>query len=689
MSSLVIVESTSKSKTIRKYLGDGYYVTFSAGHICDLPKDSLGINTDMWTAVYQPTNKKIIENIRCLVRKCERVYIASDPDIEGEAIAFHIKNSIKDLLKNKTCHRIKFNEITKNVILNAIQSPVDIDMHVVEAQETRRMADRLIGYKISPLLWKTFGNNFLSAGRVQIASLIICINQRNRILKKEIVPIWTIQGKFKINKEDILADLMNEDKKNIWKTNNNSDSFQRLQTLDIGAEYQLKYEQDSRQTSPYPPYTTTTLQQDSYNKLRMTSKMTMKIAQDLYEHGYITYMRTDSVAISEEAKFKIIDYVKGTYGSDKAKYRTYKTKITNAQEAHEAIRITKPDIFSIDQSFEGCNSGHCRLYEMIWRRSIACMMTDAIFSNIKLTIYDTVDTFQCSKAFLIDEGFYLAYEPKKVKEDNELQAFVDLLKCNVCKSKEFTSKGEVSDIPSMYNEVQLIKELEKEGIGRPSTYATTIDKLISKKYVEHGMNPPQSIEVDCYKKTKTGITTSKNAIKLGGNQKDLLIPTDLGLSIIEYIYSVADYLCDLKFTAKMESNMDEIMHERASKKDILNPLHSKLLETTSKCVATQNTIKTQAKHEPKNKEIIQTRYGQCYYDADKKSYTNIEPYLKWRKKTVETLDDKDMTFIKSLPKKIEKDGQTFHLHLGKYGPYLKDLKGNNLKLDRALWDSYA
>lgn len=685
MSSLVIVESSSKSKTIKNYLGDGYYVTFSAGHICDLPKDSLGINTDNWTATYQATNKKIIDNIRGLVRKCDKIYIASDPDIEGEAIAYHIRNSIKDLLKNKTCYRIKFNEITKRVILNAIQNPDDIDMLIVEGQETRRMADRLIGYKISPLLWKTFNNNFLSAGRVQIASLIICINQRNKILKKEIIPVWTIQGKFKANELELVADLMHD--KNIWKTNDNADVMQQLEKLAIGTDYQVSYEQEVRNVFPYPPYTTTTMQQDAYNKLRMTSKTTMKIAQDLYEHGCITYMRTDSVVISEDSKHKIIDYVKRTYGDEKAKYRTYKTKTSNAQEAHEAVRITKPDLLS--PSFEGCRSEHTRLYEMIWRRSIACMMADAEFADFKILLYDKDNRFRCTKSFLVEEGFYLAYEPKKTKED--YSEFEELLKQSVFKSKEFVSKGEVNDVPSMYNEVQLIKELEKEGIGRPSTYATTIDKLMSKKYVELGMNPQQSFEVACYKKTKSGLTTTQNTINLGGKQKDLLIPTGLGISIIEYIYKVADYLCDLKFTAKMEADMDEIMHQRASKSDILNVLYGKISETVrrvAQVAAAPATSDTQRNQGAEPKEIIHSRYGACYYDIATKKYTNIEPYLKWRKKTVETLDAKDIAFIKSLPKKIEKDSKAYHLHIGKYGLYLKDDAGNNVKLDKALWKSY-
>ena len=681
MTSLVIVESASKSKTIKKYLGDDYYVSFSAGHICDLPKDSLGINTDTWSAVYKPTNKKIIENIRNLVKKCNKIFIASDPDIEGEAIAYHIRNSIKDLLRDKQCYRIKFNEITKKVILNAIENPQDIDMNIVEAQETRRMADRLIGYKISPLLWNKFKNNFLSAGRVQIASLIICINQRNKILNKEIIPVWTIQGKFKVDKQSLEADLIDKNQ-NIWKFSNNTEIIDKLNKLEVGIEYAISYEKQSKCSGPYPPYTTTTMQQDAYNKYRMSSKTTMKLAQDLYENGLITYMRTDSVAIAEEAKFKIMDYIKRTYGDNKAKYRSYKNKIANAQEAHEAIRITKPDIAKLQDGF---SESHKKLYEMIWMRSIACLMTDAEFVEFKIYISNK-DTFRCTKSFLIEQGFYLVYEPQKNKED--YADFEFLLKLNKCKSKEFNSKGDVVNIPSMYNEVQLIKELEKEGIGRPSTYATTIDKLLSKKYVEHGMNPQQSLEIECYKKTNSHIETSKIIINLGGKQKDLLIPTELGISVIEYIYKIAEYLCDIKFTSRMESDMDAIMNKQSSKRDILNSLNAKIITTCESLETTEVKETTYKNTKTNTNDFIQTRYGFCYYNAATKQYTNLESYMKWRNKTVATLDHNDKEFIKSLPKKIELEGKMFYLHLGKYGLYIKDQRGNNMKLEKTLWNNY-
>jgi DNA topoisomerase-1 len=685
--SLVIVESASKCKTIKKFLGDSYIVTFSAGHICDLPKDELGIDTNSWIADYKVTNKKIVDNIRNQVKKCNTVYIASDPDIEGEAIAFHIYNHIHDLLRNRICHRIRFNEITKKVIIDAIKNPSSIDMNIVEAQETRRMADRLIGYKLSPLLWSKFNNNYLSAGRVQFAALIMCINQRNKILNKEIIPHWTIQGDFKIKCISLLGILYNENK--IWKFYDENDLIKKMEYLELNKTYSKSYTESIKRTSPYPPFTTTSMQQEAYNKLRFSSKYTMKLAQTLYEHGYITYMRTDSTHISDDAKWKILNYIKREYGEDNAKFRVYKTRVANAQEAHEAIRITNPDVSEI--SFEGCIEDHNKLYKLIWKRTLASLMSDAEYTEFVIKLFDknNDDDFRCTQSFLIKKGFYLVYEPDRDCEDySEFQKTLDDDSSKIT-CKKFIANAEIDNIPSMFNEVQLIKELEKEGIGRPSTYATIIDKLFAKKYVERGMNPQQQIEIKTYEKTKKGVEHKSKQIHLGGKQKDLLIPTELGISCIEYIYHCAEYLCDLKFTAKLEKDMDDIMQNLVTKKNVLNDLHNKIMKTLK---LTDHTSVKQSqdtnKKTGKKSGIIQSKYGCCYYDKDTNKYTNIESYMKWQKKTMQEITDKDILFIRSLPKKIKVNDSEYNLHLGKYGLYLKDMYGANAKLDKKLWSHF-
>ena len=581
MKSLIIVESFTKTKTIKKYLGDmDVAVAFSGGHIYNLPKDTLGFDTDTWEVEYVPTNPSIIKNIKELAIKADVIYLAADPDLEGEAIANSLKKCLGNIIKDKVCHRITFNEITKNAVINAIENPRTIDMDKVNAQETRRIVDRLIGYKVSPLLWNKFNKNYLSAGRVQIAGLIICITQRNRIINKEIIPYWTIEGKFNITKDLIISAALNvyADDKDIKDIKDDTSKLIEYKIRDVGivkdilsrlninTKYKISYETKLRNVSPSPPYTTTTLQQDAYNKCRFNSKTTMKLAQDLYERGFITYMRTDSTSIAEDAKKMILAYIKETYDPTFAKYRTYKTKIANAQEAHEAVRITNPQYKTI--SFEGATKNHEKLYELIWNRTLASLMSDAVYVDIYIKFKSPPDIseyiFCTTKSFLKELGFHILYNAKLESTDDFLNIIKDA-KLSAT-SKEYSSQGTIDNIPSLYNEVQLIKELEKEGIGRPSTYSSIIDKLLEKKYVEIGTNPQQEYEIECFKKKKDIVISTKK-INLGGTQKDLLVPTELGIDVIKYIYEMCPYLCDLKFTSKMEDELDKIINATTTPND--------------------------------------------------------------------------------------------------------------------------
>ena len=695
MKSLIIVESFTKTKTIKKYLGDpDVIVTFSGGHIYNLPKDSLGFDTDTWDINYVPTNPNIIKNIKELARKADIIYLAADPDLEGEAIANSLKICLHNIIKDKICHRITFNEITKNAVINAIENPRTIDIDKVNAQETRRIVDRLIGYKVSPVLWNKFNKNYLSAGRVQIAGLIICINQRNRIINKEILPYWTIDSKFGIEKDLMITGTLNiytDDKKLIeYKIRDVNNVKDILNSLIINTKYKISYETKQKNVSPPPPYTTTTLQQDAYNKCHFNSKTTMKLAQDLYENGHITYMRTDSTSIAEDAKKMILSFIKETYDTPSltfAKYRTYKTKVANAQEAHEAVRITNPRNKSI--SFEGSTKSHEKLYELIWNRTVASLMADAIYVDIHIIFNSSKNEhiFCSTKSFLKELGFNILYNAK-IENHEE---FLNIIKNNnfTSISNEYSSQGTIDNIPSLYNEVQLIKELEKEGIGRPSTYSSIIDKLLEKKYVEIGTNPQQEYEIECFKKKKELVISTKK-INLGGKQKDLLVPTELGIEVIKYIYEIFPYLCDLKFTSKMEDELDKIINAYMTKNVLLDELYSKIknsIDTTNVSGVTQATFNNSSNKEKKT-GVLTTRYGVCYYNKETDKYTNIEPYLKWKQITKEALTERDIVFISSLPKSVEYLGKKYNLHLGKYGLYLKDNKNNNHKLDKKLWDDY-
>ena len=719
MKRLVIVESFTKTNTIKKYLNDkNVIVTYSSGHIYNLPKDKLGFDTTTWALDYIKTNPKVISNIRECVVKSDIIYIATDPDLEGETIAYNIKDSIADLIKNKKCYRISFNEITETAVKAAISNPREIDLNIVNAQETRRIVDRMIGYKVSPILWSKFNKNYLSSGRVQNAALIMCINQRNKILNSEILQRWNIECKFIFDKKDkknsLIGSLINHD--NIDTVDKARSIMEKLKT---NVKYSIKYDIKNHTVSPPPPYTTTTMQQDCYNKYKWNAKITMKYAQDLYENGLISYIRTDSVNISNDAKNIIINYIKNTYdagagagagaGADKyAKYRGFKSKINNAQEAHEAIRITNPNIISCNGTGTGAGTGtdagkcslssnHDKLYDMIRKRTLASLMSDAIYTDIVMLMTSSLSEnkeylFKSTRSFMTFEGFKIVYGDKT--EDYE--EFTKMLGNNpVCYSYEYKSNGFIDNIPSLYNEVQLIKQLEKEGIGRPSTYASIIDKLLEKKYVEIGKNPQQEYNITSFiKKNKSDdIITETKKINLGGNSKDLLIPTELGINVIEYIFDVMPYLCDLKFTSKMENDLDDIINMKNNKKNILDDIYSKISKSLQSLPSASVASVASGPGGQKNKAeykdgFITTRYGPCYYNKSSNSYTNIDSYLKLKKKTFEDLNDADLAFISSLPKAVIHSGKPFKLHIGRYGLYLKDDNNVNHKLEKKLWSSF-
>ena len=583
MKYLIIVESFAKTKTITKYISNidkvnEYTVIASSGHICDLPKNELGITTDTWVAKYIPTKENIIKKIRDLTKTSDIIYFATDPDTEGEAIAYHIKNNIIDLLKNKKGYRLKFNEITKDAIENALKNPLEIDYNLVNAQETRRILDRLIGFKLSPMLWKKFDNFKLSAGRVQSVALKICIDMLNNINDTQLNPYWLILATFKCCGRKFDCKLYNDN--NILKLKDVNDIKTLFKNLIFDNNWSIDFIEKNSTVSPPPPYTTTSLQQDAYNKLRLSSKKTMQIAQILYEKGYITYMRTDSTNISNDAKYNIISFIKEKFGNDYVKLRTYKTKIINAQEAHEAIRITNPN--NIDINYEGITDEDKKLYNLIWKRTLSCLMINSEYIDIDIIIYNNkIDPYKfiCKKSLLIKEGFLKILSPNSSLDNKE--EFYDIIK-KIKSNKypikpiEFIADGNISEPPSMYNEITLIKELEKEGIGRPSTYSSIIDKLYNKNYISKGTNPQQKLNTESYIKTKDKLDIVKKIINIGGKNKDLLIPTEIGININNYLSKLLPFIIDIKFTAYMEEALDLIALNKTSKIDTLNVFYSKM-----------------------------------------------------------------------------------------------------------------
>jgi DNA topoisomerase-1 len=398
-------------------------------------------------------------------------------------------------------------------------------------------------------------------------------------------------------------------------------------------------------------------------------------------------MRTDSVNLSDLAintsKAEIISMAGDKY----VHIRKFTTKSKGAQEAHEAIRPSYMNKHTTDGT-----SQEKRLYELIWKRTIACQMVNAEYLNICVSLkYSRLEEyiFKYTKPILMKQGYLLVY-------GTEVDITPDTFKAsmNSIKIKDFQCKATIDTPPSLFNEIQLIKALEKEGIGRPSTYASIIDKLMSKKYVIKGQNPQKDIAIKHITKTKTGIQEVVDKISTGGKQKDLLVPTELGMNIISYLETIVPFLLDIQFTATMEDSLDKICQKEMSKKQLLDGFYndyllpvasvynqkSSLTDTSekSKTLTTSNTPKTYSSG------IIKTKYGYCYYHASTKKYTNIESYLKWKNITAEQLQERDIKFLKSLPKKLEDETE---LHIGPYGLYIKS-KNKNCKLDQSKWDSY-
>lgn len=678
MKPLIIVESYTKTKTISKYLDNKYNVICSLGHINNLPKSELGIDVTSWVGKYEPTNKSIITNIRKYVKETDAIYIASDPDMEGEAIAHHIHNAISNLLRGKKCHRIEFNEITKKAVVEALNNPHDINNNIVDAQESRRFVDRLVGYKLSPLLWSKFNDNTLSVGRVQSIALLLCVTMAKKLESHDIDPYWVVKGYYE-NGKQIKREFTLYNGSNVLKIQDKKELYNILELFHFGA-FKVSLDESNSYQSPSAPYTTTSLQQDAYNKYKFTSKKTMMLAQQLYENGLITYMRTDSTNISDDFKKVIGGYIYNKYGKEYFKNRSYVSKIANAQGAHEAIRITNVGVTNIDDMLSEVKATNLsdlnKLYGLIWKRTVASQMVNAEFTNVTATIiYDTTDyKFINKTSLLVKQGYLIVYDTPLDNVQNYKDQFEGI------KARKFECEANVSNPPSLYNEVGLIKALEKEGIGRPSTYSSIIDKLIEKKYVVKGSNPSKEITLKKITKTKSGIGESDQNIMVGGKSTDLLVPSELGVHVVEYLRTTVPFLLDIKFTSVMEDTLDKICDQVMTKKYVLDEFYNNYLVPVLPLV-TESTKKE--RKEPES-GIIKSKYGYCYYNAETKKYTNVESYLKWKNITVKNLTQRDIDFIKSLPKKLD-DGK--ELHIGQYGLYIKD-KNKNVKLDKNLWESF-
>lgn len=600
MSNLVIVESPGKIKKIKSFLGSDYIVMASVGHICDLSKDSNAIDYDnRFNPTYQimPDKKTVVNNLRNTSnnKSIKNVYIASDGDREGEAIAYHLITE----LKLKTYNRIVFNEITKNAITRALQNPRLVDYNMFYSQQTRRILDRIVGYKISPIL-KSIPNiksNSLGAGRVQSVVTRLIVDKENEIqsiLDGKSSSHYNINGDFIINKIKIKLNHIHyklEDDKSYNMVRSNVESKEEIKIILINIKADPKFIVDSVNTNqrmrhPPQPFITSTLQQEASYKLKFQLKKTMSLAQRLYEKGLITYMRTDSPTLSNEALNTIKNYIinNSNLGETYYQFRQFKSKNASAQEAHEAIRPTHIDVLKLD-SYHLSNTDEEKLYILIWNRTVASQMKPAKYDDQHIIVKNSKDVkFDGTNSILIFDGYLKLYddstetevETKHIKLNSDLSL-------NTVEWTKIYFKETYGSVPVRYNEPSLVKKLESLGIGRPSTYASIISKIQEHKYIEVKNTVGIEKKVNTYTLSYPGSKLDKTVtMQKIGNEKLKLVPTEDGKLITDFLINNFHQIMDYKFTAHMETLLDEIANGNRIWYEVLSEFYDVLKEQLSK-----------------------------------------------------------------------------------------------------------
>ncbi|KEI13631.1 MULTISPECIES: type I DNA topoisomerase [Clostridium] len=550
---LVIVESPAKAKTIGKYLGKNYVVTASMGHVRDLPKSQLGVDIDNnYNPRYITIRGKgeLLSTLRKQAKKSDKVFLATDPDREGEAISWHLAEALK-IDEDAQC-RIEFNEITKNAIKAAIKNPRKLNLNLVDAQQARRVLDRLVGYKISPILWRKIKWG-LSAGRVQSVALKMICDREDEISKFEPKEYWTIECQLRKqqSQKTFMVKLASKNNKKI-DINNEKESIEIIEELKKGDYIVDNIKESTKNKKPLPPFTTSTFQQDSYRKLNFSTKKSMSVAQQLYEGidikgkgtiGLITYMRTDSVRISEEAQNNARNFIKERFGKEyiPSEIRNFKGK-KNIQDAHEAIRPTYIEL-TPDSIKDNLRPEQYKVYNLIWKRFMASQMADCIMNTISIKIKNGDYILKASGSNVKFDGFKKVYE---YEEDEDSLKFPDLEHKEVLIEKKVDGKQHFTQPPARFSEATLVKTLEENGIGRPSTYAPIVSTLLDRKYIER--------------------------------EKKTLLPTELGFIVNNIVSEYFKQIVDVEFTAEMESKLDNIEEGKEKWKNVVDEFYSPLIE---------------------------------------------------------------------------------------------------------------
>ncbi len=665
---LVIVESATKAKTIEKILGEDYKVVSCVGHISDLPVSEIGVDVDndfKPKYIIPDEKKQVIKDLKKHVKQSEKVWLASDEDREGEAIAWHLYENLN--LSDKESDRIVFHEITKNAILKALDNPRSIDYNLVNAQQARRVLDRLVGYELSPVLWKKVKTG-LSAGRVQSVCVRVIVEREREIQKHESKSTFKTQGIFNnLEGKSIKSELdtrfnTDEEIRNFLIQNENA-------TFHINS---LSKKPSKR--SPTPPFTTSTLQQEASRKLGFGVSRTMSTAQKLYEAGLITYMRTDSVTISNEAKESIINKIKSKFGDKFVYSRDFQNKNKSAQEAHEAVRPTKIDVEEITSDFD-----QQRLYKLIWKRTISSQMADAEIEKTIVKIQsDKYDyKFTSTGEVIIFEGFLKVYLEGTDDESEEEKAVLPkITEGEKLELDKITSKEMFSRPPSRYTEASLVKKMEELGIGRPATYATTISTIQKRGYIEKGSNEGSERDYKLFEFSNNEVIGRILKEKTGSN-KGRLIPTDIGVIVNDFLVENFRNILDYGFTAEVEKNFDEIASGNEQWSEIIrrfyNDFHSNVTEVNE--TAERQSGEKILGNDPKSGRVVKVRLGRFgplaqignTEDEEKPIFASLTKDQQLENITLEEALD-----LFKFPKEIgEYKNETITVNNGRYGPYIK------------------
>ena len=668
---LVIVESPAKAKTIEKFLGSDYKVLSSYGHIRDLKKKEFSIDTDTFTPEYEiPEEKaKLVSELKSQAEKAETVWLASDEDREGEAISWHLYEVLN--LKPEHTKRIVFHEITKPAILSAIEHPRQIDLNLVNAQQARRVLDRIVGFKLSPVLWKKV-KPALSAGRVQSVAVRLIVEKEREIQQFKSEANYRVTALFEVpeNKTEIKAELNQR-----FKTKEEAMAF--LESCKQAAFRIDDIATRPQKRTPSAPFTTSTLQQEAAHKLGFTVAQTMMIAQKLYESGKITYMRTDSVNLSSLCINACIQVITDSMGSQYVKSRQFQTKSKGAQEAHEAIRPTYMDQTGIDGTPQ-----EKRLYDLIWKRTIASQMADAELEKTTVSIQPDKSqyTFVATGEVIKFDGFLKVYRETRDEDADVAETESGLLPPlsigETLNRKEVTATQRFSQHPPRYNEASLVKKLEELGIGRPSTYAPTISTIQQREYVTKGDKSGEEKEQTTLtlKQDQISETTKQTII---GAERNKLIPTDVGIVVNDFLLQFFPEIMDYNFTAEVEKRFDEVAEGKTEWTKLMQDFYqefSPLVEKTLNVKSEHKVGERELGKDPKSGKPVFVKIGRFgpvvqIGSADDKEKPRFAQMKQGQSMETITLDEALDLF--KLPRTLgEFEGTEVSVGAGRFGPYI-------------------